>query len=326
MNRIQWIGVDIAKRSFVAAKPFGKGFRTQSFALTAEGVQAFHKWLPRKPQLQIVVESTGPYWRAFTWELEKWAPALPVAVVNPRRVRDFAKASPQASKTDPLDAQLLIFFAETFDPPLCQRESSSPHHRLRAMCRHALQLRQQLDLVRDQQEKAAVDPYTPKEVLLSLQQLQDHLQQALKHCWVQARQLVRQDSGLQQTFRLLLSIPGLGEKTVLTLLSEYGLGLSQANPKQLTRYAGLDVILFESGESVRRRPRISKQGNWRIRRALFMAALVAIRHNPIVCTYYRRLVNRGLAKMSALVASMRKLLHLCYGVLRSQSPFDPAFS
>ncbi len=113
MNRIQWIGVDIAKRSFVAAKRFRKGFRTQSFALTAEGVQAFHKWLPRKPHLQIVLESTGPYWRAFTWELEKWAPALPVAVVNPRRVRDFAKASPQASKTDPLDAQLLILFAES---------------------------------------------------------------------------------------------------------------------------------------------------------------------------------------------------------------------
>ncbi len=124
MNRIQWIGVDIAKRSFVAAKRFRKGFRTQSFDLNAEGVQAFHKWLPRKLQLQIVVEATGPYWRAFTWELEKLAPVLPVAVVNPRRVRDFAKASPQASKTDPLDAQLLIFFAETFDPPPHQPESS----------------------------------------------------------------------------------------------------------------------------------------------------------------------------------------------------------
>ena len=82
-------------------------------------------------------------------------------------------------------------------------------------------------------------------------------------------------------------------------------------------------MLFESGSSVRKRPRITKQGNWRLRRALYMAALVGVRWNPILKTFYERKLRQGLAKKSALVAAMRKLLHLVYGVLLHQQPFNP---
>ena len=282
--------------------------------------------VPQEPQLQIALEATGPYWRALTSGFNALAPEIPIAVVNPRRVRDFAKASPHASKTDLLDAQVLVHFAETFQPGVLEVSDHRADRRLRALTRHALQLTQQRDQVRDQKEKAAADPDTPKFVLRSLQRHLQHLDKALKLCWSQARVSLDQDPQLMQCSRLLLSIPGIGEKTALTLISEYGAGLRQVGPKQLTRYAGLDVVFFQSGTSVYRLPRISKQGNWRIRRALYMAALSAIRHNPPVRSHYLKLVARGQPKKSALVAAMRKLLHQCFGVLKNQTPFDPAYA
>jgi transposase len=153
--------------------------------------------------------------------------------------------------------------------------------------------------------------------------LLDSLKAELNLVEREAQDLVQQDSQMRQTYQLLLSIPGIGPKTALTLMAEYGPQLLQANPKQLTRYAGLEPILFESGSSVRKRPRISKQGNWRLRRALYMAALVGVRWNPILKTFYERKLQQGLAKKSALVAAMRKLLHLVYGVLLHQKPFNP---
>ena len=324
--KVTWIGVDIAKESFVAAQRGPEGFQTEAFPLTSKGLKAFGSWLPHSPQLQIVLEATGPYWRVFTEGFNTLAPQIPIAVVNPRRVRDFAKASPHASKTDELDAQVLLHFAETFTPRLLEVSGDRADRQLRALTRHALQLTEQRDRVRNQQEKAAADPDTPKFVLRSLQRHLKHLDKALKQCWSQARLSLDQDPQLKESFRLLLSIPGVGEKTALTLISEYGTGLRQVGPKQLTRYAGLDIVFFLSGTSVYRLPHISKQGNWRIRRALYMAALSAIRHNPAVRSHYLKLVAHGRPKKSALVAAMRKLLHQCYGVLKNQIPFDPAYA
>ncbi len=326
MKAVTWIGVDIAKKSFVAAQRTFEGFQTEPFALDPKGLKAFANWLPDEPQLQIVLEATGPYWRAFTEGLNSVAPQIAIAVVNPRRVRDFAKASPHASKTDVLDAQVLVHFAETFTPDVLNPSGDRACRQLRALTRHALQLAQQRDQVRDQHEKVAADPDTPKFVLRSLKQHQKHLDQALKRCWAQARESLHRDPHLQESFRLMLSIPGIGDKTALTLISEYGASLGQTGPKQLTRYAGLDIVFFLSGTSVYRLPHISKQGNWRIRRALYMAALSAIRHNPAVRSYYLKLVAKGRPKKSALVAAMRKLLHQCYGVLKNQIPFDPAYA
>ena len=227
MKAVTWIGVDIAKESFVAAQRCPEGFQTEQFALNSKGLKALGAWLPHQSPLQIVLEATGPYWRAFTHGLNTVEPEIPIAVVNPRRVRDFAKASPHASKTDQLDAQVLVHFAETFSPDALEASDDRAYRQLRALTRHALQLTQQRDQVRDQKEKAAADPDTPKFVLRSLQRHQQHLDKALKRCWAQARERLDQDSQFQESFPLLLSIPGVGEKTALTLISEYGAGLGQ---------------------------------------------------------------------------------------------------
>lgn len=324
MTPTTWIGIDIAKADFVAAQRTQEGFDIETFPMTQQGFEAFRDWLPEAGDLRVVFEATGPYWLRLAAWLDGLDGCLPYACINPRQLRDFAKASPERSKTDPIDAALLVHFAETF-PPELERPKSPSAQRLRALWRHHLELQNLLDRTRDRQEKAAADPRLPVELAEGLETLLDCLKSELANVELQTRKIVQKDANLRQAHRLLLSIPGVGPKTALTLLAEYGTKLHQATPKQLTRYAGLEPILFESGASVRKRPHISKQGNWRLRRALYMAALVGVRHNPVLKAFYQRKIQQGLAKKSALVAAMRKLLHLVYGVLKHQQPFDPEY-
>lgn len=324
MQPTTWIGVDIAKADFVAAQRTQKGFDIQTFPMTHPGFEAFRDWLPEAAELAIVFEATGPYWLRLAHWLDGLQETIPYACINPRQLRDFAKASPERSKTDPIDAALLVHFAETF-PPSLGRPKTRNSQRLRALWRHHLELQNLLDRTRDRQEKASADPQLPAELAAGLETLLDCLKHELQTVEHQAQALVRQDTTLRPAYRLLLSIPGIGPKTALTLLAEYGPQLHQATPRQLTCYAGLDPILFESGTSVRKRPHVSKQGNWRLRRALYMAALVGVRFNPVLKTFYQRKLKQGLAKKSALVAAMRKLLHLVYGVLKHQQPFNPDY-
>jgi transposase len=289
MTPTTWIGVDIAKADFVAAQRTQKGFDTQNFPMTRKGFEAFRDWLPKAPVLSIVFEATGPYWLRLAHWLDGLQETIPYACINPRQLRDFAKASPERSKTDPIDAALLVHFAETF-PPSLGRPKTRNSQRLRALWRHHLELQNLLDRTRDRQEKASADPRLPAELAAGLETLLDCLKHELQTVEHQAQALVRQDT-----------------------------------PRQLTCYAGLDPILFESGTSVRKRPHVSKQGNWRLRRALYMAALVGVRFNPVLKAFYQRKLQQGLAKKSALVAAMRKLLHLVYGVLKHQQPFNPNY-
>lgn len=316
---MQWIGIDVAKRSFTAAQRTRAGFEAKRFAMTPRGFQRFLAWC--SPQrFHVALEPTGPYWLPLAEWLE--AAGLAYAVLNPRKVRQFALASHHRSKTDAVDAEILVRCAEAFAPE-CVTLPQGAYRALRSLSRRILQLQGQLDRERDRLEKAQADPATPEEVLDSFQITLHELQGLVERLERRAHRLVLDDPQLRRAHQLLLSIPGVGPKTTRTLLAEYGPRILTATPKQMTRFAGLDVVLWESGSSVRKRPRISKQGCWRVRRALYLAALSAIRFNPDLAPFYRRKIQQGLAPKQALVAVMRKLLHITHGVLKNQTPFQP---
>lgn len=310
-----WVGVDIAKRSFTASKPGGETART--FTMDLDGWRAFREWLPA-PDVTVCLEATGPYWL----QLAEWLgqAAVPYAVVNARKVRRFAQASEQRSKTDPIDAELVRRYAEVFSPE-CAAGDDGATRALRVTSRRILQLQKQLDIERDRLEKASADPATPDAVLASFACITNEISRLIEDLEHRAKTLVLATPELSRDWELLCSIPGIGPKTARTLLAEYGPRLASASVKQLTSFAGLDVVRFESGTSVRRKPRISKQGNWRIRRALYLAALTASRHNPTLAPYYKRKCKQGLENKHALVAVMRKLIHIAHGVLKNQTPF-----
>ena len=320
MKSILWIGVDVSKDSFHAAYRQHRGFSQREFDMDEQGMQAFAQWLPKNAHLQVVLESTGPYWQKLVCFLQSQTQPIAGSVVNPRRVRDFAKAGGLVSKTDPLDARLLVHFAETFTPPALEAQKQAYRH-LRAFSRHYLQLRHHYDVIHDQRDKALADPDAPAALGESFDSLLKELERRMKNILDKVEQSLQQPA-LQEAACLLQSIPGLGTKTTATLLGEYGSDALNYSVKEWESFAGLDVVKWESGTSVRKKPRISKQGNWRVRRALYFAALVATRHNPTVRVYYQRLLNRGEEKKAALVASMRKLLQISRGVLKNQTPFQ----
>jgi len=320
MKSILWIGVDISKDFFHAACRQGDGFAQAEFSQNKAGMQAFVGWLPRAARVQIVLESTGPYWQRLVSFVHSLPQPIYCSVVNPRRVRDFAKAAGMVSKTDPADARLLVRFGETFTP-LAWEAQSQAYRQLRALSRHYLQLRQHYDEIHDQRDKALADPHTPAAVMTSLDRVLEGLAKEIKHILHQLETTLQLPE-LQEAADLLRSIPGVGTKTIATLLAEMGSDAFHHSVKEWESFAGLDVVRWDSGTSVRKKRRISKQGNWRVRRGLYFAALVATRHNPIVRAYYLRLLDRGKDKKAALVACMRKLLHVCYGVLKNQTPFQ----
>lgn len=125
---------------------------------------------------------------------------------------------------------------------------------------------------------------------------------------------------------MLVSIPGIGEQTAAVILSEIVDWSLFESPRQLAAYAGLTPRERSSGSSVRGKPCLSRVGNARLRKALYLPAISAQRFNPLIVAFSERLLAKGKAKKQVIGAIMRKLLHLAYGVLKSGSPFDPNFT
>jgi len=158
--------------------------------------------------------------------------------------------------------------------------------------------------------------------------LKDHLQELHKRIQTlkaTMQQLIRETPELQQPFALLITIPGIGKLTAARLLAELGDCADFEDAPQLAAYAGLNPKGARSGSSVYKRARISKEGRAFLRYLLYMPAIVARRHNPIIRAFCDRLAQRKLAPMAIVAAAMRKLLHLVFGVLKHQRPFDPLY-
>jgi transposase len=132
---------------------------------------------------------------------------------------------------------------------------------------------------------------------------------------------MKNDAEMSEQERLLVSIPGIGKETVPRLIANLEMKRFES-AKQVSAFAGLSPQQHQSGSSIRGKTKISKQGDRRLRKALYMPAVVAIKCNPVIRPFYEKLVGRGMAKKAALCACMRKLLHISYGVLKTKSPFS----
>ena len=163
-----------------------------------------------------------------------------------------------------------------------------------------------------------------KEVELSLKTHIAFLEQQIKELERKIQAHIEANPTLREQRELLVSIVGIGELTAATILAEIGDISAFESASQLAAYLGLTPQNKSSGKSVRGRPRMSKKGNRRLRKALYFPAIVGMRYNPILRSFAERLLARGKAKMVVIGAVMRKLAHLIYGVLSNKKPFDPA--
>jgi transposase len=303
-----YVGIDVAKaRLDLAVRPSGEQWVSTTDAASLEEVVRRLQGL--QPEL-IVLEATGG--REGPTVAALAAAGLPVAVVNPRQVRDFARAVGQLAKTDVLDAQILAHFAQVIHPtprPLPEAQAQE----LAALLARRRQLIQMQTAERQRLDTAL--PRVQAQIVRHLAWLEAELADLDHplHDQVQASPVWRERENL------LRSVPGIGPTTALTLLAELP-ELGQLDRKAIAALVGVAPLSCESGTW--RGRRIVWGGRVRVRTALYMAALVASRYNPIIAAFYRRLCAAGKPKKVALTACMHKLLTILNAIVRQGTPWS----
>jgi transposase len=299
------VGIDVAKaRLDVAVRPSSEQWVSATDPASLD--ELVRRLQALQPEL-IVLEATGGREGPAVAALA--AAGLPVAVVNPRQVRDFARAIGQLAKTDVLDAQVLAHFAQVIHPtprPLPDAQAQE----LAALLARRRQLIQMQTAERQRLDTAL--PRVRSQIERHLSWLEAELadlDQTL-HDQVQASPVWRERENL------LRSVPGIGPTTALTLLAELP-ELGQLDRKAIAALVGVAPLSCESGTW--RGRRIVWGGRARVRTALYMAALVAARYNPTIAAFYRRLCAVGKPKKVALIACMHKLLTILNAMVRQGS-------
>jgi len=304
-----FVGIDVSKAALdVALRPSGEQWSSPNDEVgIAELVDRLR---PLGPQL-IVLEATGGLERLVVAALA--LAGLPVAVVNPRQARDFAKATGQLAKTDALDAAVLAHFAAAIHPeprPLPDAQSQA----LAALVERRQQVVSMLTAEKNRLRQAG--PAVRAKVAAHIA----WLEQALQDLDGELDQTLRASPLWRERDQLLRSVPGVGPTVSLTVLAHLP-ELGHGPVKHIATLVGLAPLNRDSGAW--RGTRAIWGGRRQVRSALYMAALVGVRHNPVLSTFYQRLLARGKPKKVALTACMHKLLTILHALLRDGTPWQP---
>jgi transposase len=310
------LGIDISKDSFHLELSLNDKLRHRKFANRKEGFTELCVWLAKHKTAQVhaCLEATGPYSEDLAVYLHHQGHV--VSVVNPAQIKAFGQSELLRNKDDRPDAGLIRRFCEKQRPAAWT--PPSPHLReLRALTRHLENLHETR-----QQQLNRLEGAKTKGVVKSLRKLVAYLDSEIERTEKQIHDHIDSHPDLKQQCQLLESIPGIGKRTAAKLLSEIEDIAHYKSARQVAAYAGLTPRNNRSG-TIRGKTRLSKTGNARVRKALFLPAMVAKQYNPIVRSFCQRLARNGKNKMEVIGAAMRKLIHIIFGVLKSGKNFDP---
>lgn len=315
---MHFLGIDISKLSFDATllAPTGEQLH-RVFANSPDGFSELAAWLDQLSltQLHACMEATNVYWEALAAFLH--AAGFTVSVVNPARIKGFALATMQRNKTDKLDSAIIAAFCRKHQPTAWE-PMSEQQKELRALMRY----RQDLLQTRLQQQNRLRDASSER-VRQSLELLLKTIGEQLLEVERQLKQLLAADARMKANQALLLTIAGVGLVVSNSLLAEYAELGAYESAKAAAADAGLSPSHYQSGTSVRRRTRISKQGKAGLRAVLYLPAMRAMRCCPGFKAFADGLRERGKAPKQVICAVMRKMVHVAYGVLKHQTPYDP---
>jgi len=315
------LGIDISKADFHAFLIDGDRKAKHSFPNTAAGFKQLLSWLKNRgvTEISACMEATGSYWEALAIHL--YEAGHRVSLVNPRQTKSYAQSELLRTKTDSVDAAMIARFAlahkpEAWEPPPAESRM------LQGLVRHL----EDLKTTRAQELTRIQTPGLPAFVEQSIQRLIDSLSGQIDEIERALRDHINRHPALKDRYDALRSIKGIGETTASLLMAEMPTIERFSSGKAVGAYAGLSPRLVQSGTSLRKRGKISKTGNSRLRKALFFPAMTAMRFNPVLKAFAQRLRNVGKPRMVIVVAVMRKLLTLAYGVLKSGHGFTPALA
>jgi transposase len=311
MEHAWFIGIDVAKDHLdVHIRPTAEAFRVShdeaGFAILLARLRSVTPTL-------VVLEASGGY--EVTVAALLASAGLPVAVVNPRQIRDYARALGQLAKTDRLDARIIALFADAVRPVA----RPMPDEQAQALGELIARRRQLVDMLVAEQNRRR---------LLRDRRLQRHvdahitwLEDALRRLDHDLTTLVRSSPVWREADDLLRSVPGIGPVTACTLIADMP-ELGHLDRRRIAALAGLAPFARDSG--VFRGRRMIAGGRPHIRRVLYMATLSAIKYNPAIRAFHRRLVAAGRPRKVAVTAAMRKLHTILNAMLRDRRPWQPA--
>lgn len=306
-----FVGIDVSQDQLdVHVRPTGDGWQV---AADQAGVAALVQRLRALGPTLIVLEATGGYETPVVVALVEVG--LPLAIVNPRQIRDFARATGQLAKTDALDAGVIAAFAEAVRPPV----RPVPDEQARALGELVARRRQLVEMLGAELNRRRVTRHPQLR-----KQLDRHiawLKQAVARLDQDLQRLIRALPIWRETEDLLRSAPGVGKVTACTLIAELP-ELGELDRRAIAALVGLAPFARDSGLFRGRRMIIG--GRASVRRTLYMATLTAIRRNPEIAAFYGRLRGTGRPAKVALTAAMRKLLVMLNAMLRDRRPWQPA--
>lgn len=311
------IAVDISKDKFDAAQVG----QTKCFSNQIEGFTRFIEWVkPQDNSVHFIMEASGPYYLKLATFL--FSKGFCVSVINPLVIRRFAQMKLLRTKTDKVDATVILEYGNLMELPLWQPAS------------HEISELQQLSTAREQLVSQAT---ATRNSLGAINQTPHLCQQAIKALskvlLVQKEEIEKIDRQMQKIARecfeleyeLLQSIPGIGPKMAVMLLMVLRGANQFEKAKQLVAFAGMSPRIYESGKTILKKSAISKMGSAKLRQMCYLCALSASRTNPSCKALYTRLLQKGRPKKVALIAVGAKLLRQAFGVLKHQIAFDPQF-
>jgi transposase len=316
-----YVGVDVGKDEVWASMD---GYRPRSFKNTPGGAKALREWCRKISPNQTIhfcMEATGVYGRSLAVRLFSFADTE-TSIVNPAQINSYAKAQLRRSKTDSVDSQVILSFAQTQKPHPWKPEAEAIW-KLYQLVSQADVLEQQIQEWANRQHAHSHTPDLPKEIRNCDKALQRTLKRQLEKIERAIDQLIEEDSELSARVDLLCSFKGIAKKSAVRIIGYSRDAMTERSARALVAHAGLAPRHHQSGTSVHGRSHIAKQGDKRLRKALYMPALVAMVHNPVIRNFYQRLLQNGKAKKLAITACMKKILVILRAMIKTNKPFNP---
>jgi transposase len=303
----KYVGIDVSKNRLDVAVLGEKQERQVDNA--QQGINELVAWMQKLEPELIVVEATGGYQRAVVDTL--FQAGLVVAVVNPARVRQFARACGLLAKTDKLDAQMLAVFGQRVQPRRYEGKSEAGRQLSALLVRR----RQLEEMVKAEQNRLHTISQSLKS---SVERMIAFLKAEKKTLDEQIQRFMAEQEAWQEQMEILSSAPGVGVVTTATLLADLP-ELGKMDRKKIAALVGVAPMNYDSGR--KRGYRKTKGGRGDVRSVLYMSTLVASRYNPVIQTQYQQLLKRGKLKKVALTACMRKFLTILNAMMRDKVPF-----
>ena len=313
------VGIDVGKHELHAALLDGDRVICKKVRNASIGFRQLKAWFRNRTAQKVYVclEATGGWSEAVATYLHDRD--CVVSIVNPSRIKAFAQSELLRTKTDRVDAALIARFYRAHMPPPWQPPPPESQALQGLVRRH----RTLIDM-RTEETNRRQAPIASGAVRASIEAMLDYLRNEIKLIEKQIDELVNASPALLEQRDLLISIPGIANKTAACILAEMPDLKSYRNVKAVAAFAGLSPRHYESG-SLKWRSRLVKTGNASLRQALYFPAIVAMRHNRQIRIFADRLRSRGKSNMTVIAAIMRKLLTHAYGILKSGRAFDPLY-